>query len=100
MATFVKTSLRVLDPTAGPVARGLTLAARPGTLDGKVVGLLDSSKVLARALLDGIVLELKKDHKIAGVVVRRKPTAWRIATKEMLDELAAESDVVINAIGD
>lgn len=71
-------------------------------LDGAGIrlGILDNSKANADHLLNMIVDGVKKEFKVDSVVVKRKPTASRPATDQVLDDLAREADLVISAMGD
>lgn len=64
------------------------------------LGVLDNSKGNADHLLNLIVEGVKKELKVDSVVTKRKPTASRPATDEMLDELAKEADLVVSAMAD
>ncbi len=62
-----------LDPTAA-VATICDLAARPVTLDGKVITLLDISKVKSAELLDRLEVLLRERARPKAILRRRKPT--------------------------
>jgi hypothetical protein len=95
-----KKGLVVLDPTAEPVAGEVTLAPRPDSLDGKVIGLLDNSKLNSDRFLDMLAEELSERYSFAGIVRARKPTASRIVPDDTLREFVEKCDVVITAVGD
>ena len=90
--------MRVLDPTSErtPVAR--TLTARPATLNGLTVGLLDISKARGNVFLDR--LEELLNHR--GMFVRRyvKPTFTKRAPIDLRQEISTQCDVVIEALAD
>jgi hypothetical protein len=67
---------------------------------GLRLGILDNSKANADHLLNLIVEGVKKEFKVDSVVIKRKPTASRPATDQVLDDLAKEADLVISAMGD
>lgn len=94
----MRTSTVVLDPTGelAPAARSLT--ARPGSLDGKVVGLLDISKARGDVFLDRLA-ELLTER---GADVRRykKPTFTKPAPIDLRQEIATTCEVVIEALAD
>lgn len=92
--------LLVLDPTTEPEKVEASMAPRLPGLDGKVLGLLDNSKPNSDRILDMVAGILGSRYKLAGVVKRRKPGPGRGAPKEMLDELASESNFVIAGVGD
>ncbi|MEY2567025.1 MAG: hypothetical protein QOE35_1554 [Actinomycetota bacterium] len=89
---------RVLDPTAerSPVHR--ERVARPASLDGITVGLLDISKPRGDVFLDRLADLLAA----RGLVVRRyaKPTFTKNAPVDLRHEIATKCDVVIEALAD
>ena len=88
----------LLDPTAerSPAAR--PRLARPASLDGLTVGILDISKARGNVFLDRI------DEQLAarGIQVRRyrKPTFARIAPTALKQQIAAECNLVIEGLAD
>jgi hypothetical protein len=88
----------VLDPTGElePVDRALT--ARPESLDGKTVGLLDITKARGDVFLNRLE-ELLVDK---GLTVERfaKPTFTKPAPIDLRHEIAMKCDVVIEALAD
>ena len=95
-----KPALVILDPTSSPLPANAQLAKRPVTLDGKVLGLLDNHKPNAARLLDEIQELLSQNHEFAGVVRRYKLDVSRPCPEETVEELAAQCDLLITAIGD
>lgn len=88
----------ILDPTSErqPVER--QRQARPGSLEGAVVGLLDISKPRGDVFLDRIEERLTG----LGVGVRRyaKPTFTKPAPADLRYEIASECTLVIEALAD
>ncbi len=88
----------LLDPTAelSPVARALH--ARPASLDGLCVGLLDISKARGNIFLDRVDELLSKK----GISVKRyrKPTFTRPAPDALRQQIAAECNVVVEGLAD
>ena len=88
----------LLDPTAelAPVARALS--ARPPSLDGKSVGILDISKARGNVFLDRID-ELLTER---GITVKRyrKPTFTRPAPTALVQQIAAEVDLLVEGLAD
>ena len=88
----------LIDPTneAEPAAR--EAAARPESLEGKTVGLLDISKARGNIFLDRIEDHLSKD----GVQVLRfsKPTFSKLAPVDLRREIRERCDAVIEALAD
>ena len=88
----------VLDPTSerSPAVREVN--ARPASLDGLTVGLLDISKARGDVLLDRLEERLRAD----GVTTRRyaKPTFAKPAPVDLRHEIATQCEVVIEALAD
>ena len=95
-----KKGLIVLDPTLEATREESRLAPRLDTLGGKVVGLLDNSKLNADRFLSLLERELRERYRIAGVVRARKPSASRVCPEETVADLASHCDAVITAVGD
>ena len=87
-----------LDPTGEtqPVARAL--AARPASLDGAVVGLLDITKPRGNVFLDRLERLLTE----RGLTTRRfsKPTFTKVAPVDLRHQIATQCDVVVEALAD
>lgn len=88
----------LLDPTAelAPVARALT--ARPASLEGLTVGILDISKARGNVFLDRVDALLTGQ----GIAVKRyrKPTFTRPAPTALAQQIAAECNVVVEGLAD
>lgn len=93
--------LGLLDPTNGPTQSNAQASApQLETLKGKRIGLLDNSKTNGAALLARIGQALVRDHGAGELVVRAKLIYSRIAPAELIEDLAANCDAVVTAIGD
>ena len=79
---------------------GKTLATRPDTLDGKVVGLLDNGKRNADVLLRAVATLLGEKYQLLDVVYVNKGNATRIAPRPIMEELLTKADVLVTAVGD
>ena len=90
--------IEVLNPTGRPHPQEAPLAPCPETLRGRRVGLIDNAKANADVLLDRVRELLGSGHGVDTFVRRRKETSTRGAT--FLDELAAEVQVAVGALGD
>jgi hypothetical protein len=88
-----------LDPT-DVVAVPRTTAARPASLNGKVITLLDISKAKGEHLLDRIEELLRQHAEPRAIVRKRKPTFARPAPDDLRAAIVRESDVVIEALAD
>jgi hypothetical protein len=94
--------MAILDPTSPSADKRYELAVRRlRTLDGATVGLLDNYKLNAAPLLEAIGDLLKERYAIKSTVVRTKGHGFSYPVEvHMADEMAAQCDVVIAAIGD
>jgi len=88
----------LLDPTAENAPAQRARLARPDSLEGKVVGLLDISKPRGNVFLDRIEEQLAA----LGISVNRysKPTFTRPAPTALKQQIAAEVDVLVEGLAD
>jgi pseudouridine-5'-phosphate glycosidase len=93
-------TLKILDPTVQPERAESVVAKRVAGLDGKVLGLLNNSKVNGDRLLALVREELLARYDVRDVVAMTKAGASTVADDAMLEALAARCDVVVTAIGD
>jgi hypothetical protein len=89
---------RVLDPTGERTPVGRPRTARPASLDGLTVGLLDISKMRGDVFLDR--LEERLAERGLRVERFRKPTFTKPAPVDLRQEIAVKCDVVIEALAD
>lgn len=92
--------LVVLDPTNSAEFVEVSLAPRLDSLEGKVVGFLDNSKLNADRFLALLEQELASRYHLAEVVRARKPSGSRICPEEILSDLVSRCDAIITAVGD
>lgn len=90
----------IMDPIGDTAATARTLAPRPASLQGAVIGVLDNSKPNARVLLEGVARVLAAKLGARDVRVWRKPGASVGATAAVLDEIAAQCGAVLTASAD
>jgi hypothetical protein len=88
----------LLDPTAGKVAQSIETAARPSSIDGLKIGLLDISKPRGDKFLDR--LEERLVEQGAQVTRYSKPTFSKPAPVDLRHEIATNCDAVIEALAD
>jgi hypothetical protein len=88
----------ILDPTAERSIAARPRLARPETLEGLRVGLLDIGKAKGDIFLDRVEQLLAE----RGLTVNRyaKPTNTRPAPTPLSQQIATEVDVVIEALSD
>lgn len=91
-------NLTVLDPTAGRGAESVQPAARPSSIAGLTIGLLDISKPRGDVFLNRVEERLS-DHG-AKVARYTKPTFAKPAPVDLRHEIAANCDAVIEALAD
>lgn len=90
--------IRLHDPVAEEGSRQETLARRAGSLEGKVVALLDNTKPLVEALLDEVKSLFQKDFP--GIQFRYfKKDSVSGADPGLMEQLAT-CGAVVTAIGD
>ena len=88
----------ILDPTGERSVAERARLARPASLDGLTVGLLDISKPRGNVFLDRLEERL---HEVGANVKRyRKPTFTKPAPDELRQQIQAENDFVIEALAD
>ncbi|MBO0687520.1 MAG: hypothetical protein J2P45_30595, partial [Candidatus Dormibacteraeota bacterium] len=91
----------LVDPTSTPASSGFSLAPRRfRDLNGKTVGLLDSTKFNSDNLLDGLGKLLQERYGVKELVKDRKPYFGRPIPEDKAKEFAARCDVVITGVGD
>ena len=99
MSTAAESDVRLyLDPTSerSPLTR--VRVARPESLEGKAVGLLDISKPRGDVFLDR--LEARLAERGVRTLRFRKPTFAKVAPVDLRHEIATKCDVVIEALAD
>lgn len=92
------TNRTILDPTSERTVAERARVARPASLDGLTVGLLDISKPRGDVFLDRLESRLTE----IGANVKRyaKPTFTKPAPVDLRHEIATECQVVIEALAD
>ena len=88
----------LLDPTSERRVVERERLARPASLEGLTVGLLDISKPRGDVFLDRIEQRLEAEG--ATVKRYRKPTFTKPAPVDLRHEIATECQVVIEALAD
>lgn len=91
-------TILVYEPLGHAAKHQDALAARPATLDGKVVALLNNTKDLVDSLLDEVKTLIAKDFPAAEFRFFRKESVSG-AAPELLDEIA-RCDALVTAVGD
>jgi hypothetical protein len=92
--------IEILDPTVEPRRQPLTFVARPDSLKGKRVGLVENTKFNSDRLLHRIGEILINAYGAAECRMWRKHNASVPAHAEILEEAKRTVDVVVAGIGD
>ena len=100
MAIATEKTLTLLDPQAIARPAWVTRAPRPTDLRGKRVGLLANGKTNSKEFLTALGTLLRERHGAVPLVLMGKPSSSRVAPADTLDQLAAQCDVVVTAVGD
>ena len=88
----------VLDPTSELAPAGRQRVARPDSLDGRTVGLLDISKPRGDVFLDRLAQLL--EQRGLRVARFRKPTFAKVAPVDLRHQISTTCDMVIEALAD
>jgi hypothetical protein len=92
----------LIDPTGATsqTSNNTTLAPRPESMEGLTLGLLDNTKPNATQLLAEFARELRERFGAAKTREYVKDYFGTPMKKELLEQITAECDVVITAVGD
>ena len=94
-------TFEILDPTVEPAeGPSVTRAARPRSLEGLRVGLIENTKFNSDRLLLKIGEILKAEHGVAETHLFRKHNSSVPAHQEIIDDLTRTCDVMVAGIGD
>jgi hypothetical protein len=93
-------TIPVYDPRGVMEATSLAMAPRVKKLDGLRLALLDNTKWNANKLLRGARERLAQKHGFTTVNYYRKQSFSLNAAPELIDEIAANNDIVLTAIAD
>ena len=92
--------MQVYDPTApGPDATQ-NMRRAVGDLRGKVIGFIDNSKSNFNLLVDDLATLLTERYGVKSVIKHGKRSVATPAATQVLDDLAAQCDLVITGSGD
>ena len=92
--------LEILDPTVEPRKQALTYVARPDSLQGKRIGLVENTKFNSDRLLEKIGNILKAEYGVADWRMYNKHNASVPAHEEIIAAIKTSADVVVAGIGD
>ena len=89
--------LVTLDPRGSSVHEDTSIAPRPRSLDGLVIGLLSNNKPNSELLLRDVADLVKQQYEIKDVIEANKGSHRIPAPAEIISNLAERCDVVITA---
>ena len=90
----------VYDPRGTVAAVATPTAARVAGLDGLRLAVLDNTKWNGNRLLRRITATLEQNHDLAAVNFYAKESFSTVAAAELIDEIVANNDIALTAIGD
>lgn len=93
-------TIPVYDPRGVVEATPRALAPRVKKLEGVRLALLDNTKWNANKLLRGVRERLAQKHGFTAVNYYRKQSFSLNAAPALIDEIAANNDIVLTAIAD
>jgi hypothetical protein len=93
-------SLQVFDPTTQAKEQPVAFVSRPESLRNVRIGLVENTKYNSDKLLLRIAAILEKEYGAKSHIMRSKHSSGVPAHQEIIDEYAANCDVVIAGVGD
>ena len=93
-------SLLVFDPRGSVETSDTPIAARPASLDGLRLAILDNSKWNANKILRGSAAALQQAIRFGAVNYYVKESFSKDAAPALIEQIAANNDLVLTAIGD
>ncbi|HBK79403.1 MAG TPA: hypothetical protein DDZ83_06930 [Nitrospinae bacterium] len=97
--TKEKEKILVYEPVAEASGANAALAARPESLNGKSVGLINNTKDFTDEILGVMGAELQKQFPGVRVVRYRKESVSG-ASQALMEQVEEECDAVVCALGD
>lgn len=93
-------AIQILDPTTEVSTRRINYAARPESLAGLTIGLIDNTKYNSDQLLLRIAKILEEEHGARTHLIRRKKSSGAAPHAEIIEEYKGACDIVIAGVGD
>lgn len=90
----------VFDPRGKVYSSNIPIAARPASLDGLRLAVLDNSKWNANKILRSSTTALEQTIRFGAVNYYVKHSFSKDAAPELIEEIAVNNDLVLTAIGD
>jgi hypothetical protein len=92
--------LTYLDPTDEPDRTERKMCDRPETLDGTKIGLLDNGKTNSKELLEHVADRLRDSFSNLEFDVIKKPSPFKPAPDDQLQDVSVKYGAIITGIGD
>ena len=93
-------AVQILDPTTEVSARRINYAARPESLAGLRIGLVDNTKHNSDQLLLRIADILQKEHGAKAHIIRKKTSSGAAPHAEIIEEYKGACDIIVAGVGD
>lgn len=93
-------TVQIYDPTTEASARRIAYVARPKSLAGLRIGLVDNTKHNSDQLLLRVAGLLEKEHGAKTHIIRRKTSSGAAPHAEIVEEYKANCDVIVAGVGD
>lgn len=89
-----------LDPSANAPAAAAEMSRRPDSLEGTTIGLLNNGKSNAGAVLDFVAELLLERHSNLSFERLGKPSPFKPAPDEQIQDAAVKYGAIITGVGD
>jgi hypothetical protein len=93
-------AVQIYDPTTETADRQIYYVARPRSLEGLRVGLVDNTKHNSDELLLRIADILEKEHGAKSHLIRKKTSSGAAPHAAIVEEYKANADVIVAGVGD
>lgn len=93
-------AIQIYDPTTEIKGRHINYAARPKSLEGMRIGLIDNTKHNSDELLLRIAGILEREHGAKAHTIRKKKSAGAAPHAEIIEDYKANCDVIVAGVGD
>lgn len=93
-------SVTYLDPSEGPVTPEANMCKRPDSLDGLTIGLLNNGKTNSDRLLNFVAEILSERYSDLSFEVLDKPSPFKPAPIDQIQDVAVKHGAIITGIGD
>jgi len=93
-------AIQIFDPTTEVSGRRIEYAARPKSLDGLRLGLVDNTKHNSDELLLRIAAILERDYGVKSHKILKKTSAGAAPHSEIIEDYKANVDAVVAGVGD